>query len=449
MGGLFAMNWKRIIATTSILICIFSLGGCKNREEQQILQEDVESVVDVQEIQNVKMPSENGAPFYIYSWNDELGERLKYFEELYPQYKNRLVYINMNLGSTSNEYITMLETMIQNGPEQEECYPSMVALDENIALEFIRSENTIPIEEVGISDKELSDMYQFTLDYASYNQQVKALTWQTNPGVVCYRTDIAKEVLGTSDPIEIQKEISNWDGFFSTANKMKEAGYKMISGPDDIKFPYYNMKEEPWVLDGNLNMDAWISDYLTVSKNLHDGDFTSNTSIESDAWFSNMDKDVFCYFGNAKFFYWQLDPTIHAEDYALCKGPTSYHWGGTYLSVTSDCVDKDFAALVLRTLCCDESSMKKIYTETNDFVNNKEVIKELIADESVATPLSIFHSVANEIDVSNVTPYDMQLNFFVDEITRKYNVGMIVHVEDAKEELKKKVKEYNPYIHVE
>ena len=64
----------------------------------------------------------------------------------------------------------------------------------------------------------------------------------------------------------------------------------------------------------------------------------------------------------------------------MCQGPTTYHWGGTYLGVTDQCPNKELAALVLYTLCCDTDTMYKLSDETLDFVNNKAAVEKLIAD---------------------------------------------------------------------
>ena len=42
------------------------------------------------------------------------------------------------------------------------------------------------------------------------------------PGVLFYNRAAAKEVLGTDDPDEVQKSVSDWDAFNATAEKMKQ-----------------------------------------------------------------------------------------------------------------------------------------------------------------------------------------------------------------------------------
>ncbi len=54
-----------------------------------------------------------------------------------------------------------------------------------------------------------------------------------------------EEVLGTSDPAEVQEYVKDWDAFFETADKMKEARYAMLSGPDDIKYAIWDQQTQP------------------------------------------------------------------------------------------------------------------------------------------------------------------------------------------------------------
>lgn len=433
-----------------------SLLACDKKQEldQSELQDD--SVVDLGEVDGVKMPSEVGDMIYIYSSNEEFGDRLQYFREKYPQYADRVVYINLELGATSEEYKNTLNELLKNGYEKEDRYPSIIVLDENIALDFIQSDYTMSIEELGIQGEELSQMFQYTLDFATYEDSVKALAWQTTPGVVCYRADIAEEVLGTSKPEEVHEAISSWDKFFETATKMKEAGYKIVSGPDDIKYPYFDLKESPCVDDEKLKFEQWVTDYLTDSKKLYDGDFTGKTVVESEAWMSNMDKDVFCYFGNPQFYYWGLNPVEHAGDYKICEGPSPFHWGGTYVAASKECPDKDLTALVLRTICCDKDTMAQICGDTNDFVNNKNVIQSMIDEEISNTdvyggdsPFLVFKNVAEKIDLRNTTSYDGVFNYYVDQAATEYNAGKFEDIDSAKNWIKEKMFETYDYLKVE
>ncbi|MGN0154833.1 MAG: ABC transporter substrate-binding protein [Lachnospiraceae bacterium] len=411
-----------------------------------------------------EMPAEEGETIYVYSWNTELGDGLLAdFKEKYPQYADRVEYVNLGLGGTDVEYQTQIDTQLQAGSGAEK-YPSIIAADNDVALHWVQSEYTIPLADIGIGGDDLSEMYDYTIDYATYEGQLKALTWQATPGVVCYRTDIAEEVLGAGDPDTVQAAIADWDKFFETADKMKEAGYKMVSGPDDIKYALADSKTSPWVEDDKLNIDPWVTDYLEKAKKLYDGDYTNKTAMWSDAWSQGMDSDVFCYFGCTWFLYWSLLPdnedgtndAAHVEDYNICEGPQAFHWGGTYLSVGKDCPDTALAALVLKTICCDTEVLEAHCENTSDFVNNKAATQNLIDAGKGASkkcggdnPLPTFQKAAETINLSNATAYDAIFNGFVDTASQAYNSGEIADIDAAVQNIKDQVSDGYNYITVE
>lgn len=85
--------------------------------------------------------------------------------------------------------------------------------------------------------------------------KLKAVSWEADPGVFVYRRSIAKEVLGTDDPDKVQEAISDWNKFEEVAGKMKEKGYKMLSGYDDAYRVFSNNVSAPWV---NANEEVVI-----------------------------------------------------------------------------------------------------------------------------------------------------------------------------------------------
>lgn len=462
-------KFKKVMALSLALAMGLSLVACGGGDDTESTTAaggddaaTTEAAAGTEAVAEVEMPAEEGETIYVYSWNTELGDRLQYFRDKYPQYSDRVEYVNLGLGGTDAEYRTQIETLLTAGVNGTDKYPSIIAADNDVALNYTQSEYTVPMADLGIGGDDLANMYQYTIDYATYNGQLKAVTWQATPGVVCYRTDIAEEVLGAGDPDTVQAAISSWDKFFETADKMKDAGYKMVSGPDDIKYALADQKTQPWVSDDKLNIDPWVTDYLEKAKKLYDGDYTNKTSMWSEAWSAGMDQDVFCYFGCTWFLYWSLLPDAegvtyeHADDYNVCPGPVAYHWGGTYLTVSAECPDTALAALVLRTLCCDEEVMEKIAVDTLDCVNNKAVLQKVEADGNGASPkcggdspIAAFMEAAEKIDLSKSTQYDATFNGYVDAASAAYNSGEVADVDAAVQMIKDQVSDGYNYITVE
>lgn len=398
----------------------------------------------------------------VYSWNTELGDRLNYFYDAYPEYKDLVNYVNLGLGGTSDEYKTAIENAINAGGDN---YPSIIACDNDVALYFLQSDYIIPVSEVNITADDYSNAYSYTVDYATVDGELKGVTWQATPGCFVYRNDIAEEVLGSADLDTVQAAVADWDKFFETADKMKEAGYKMLSGPDDVKYVFLDQRTSPWVENDTLNVDQAVLDYLETAKKLYDGDYTDKTQMWADAWTANLsDGKVFGYFGCTWWVYWCVPAQSTASDsnggfYGNCsmvQGPADYHWGGTYLGVTADCPNKGLAGLILYTMTCNTEVMQKLSEETLDFVNNKVAIQNQIdagtgASEVLAgqNPLEVWAEAAEGISLKNATEYDSTINGFMDTASAAYNSGEAKDVDAAVQIIKDSVASTYSFITVE
>ena len=323
--------------------------------------------------------------------------------------------------------------------------------------------NKSNLADAGLTDDMYANAYNYTVQYGTVDGNLKAVTWQAAVGNFTYRADIAEEVLGTSDPAEVQEYVKDWDTFFDTADKMKEAGYAMLSGPDDIKYAIWDQQTQPWVTvdaDGNetLTLDDCVSDYFEKAKQLYDGGYTDQTSMWSDAWSANFEGDVFGYFGCTWFVYWSIATTEDSAtstygDWRVCQGPVGYHWGGTYVCIGADTPNPELAAFLLYELCCDSDMMASIEEETKDFVNNKEAVAKVIADGEGASdilggqnPVETWAQAALDIDLSNSTYMDANLKAIMDKASEGYNAGTI---DDPVQYVKDEVASTYDYITVE
>jgi len=415
--------------------------------EEVVEEEKEEDTLEVTEAAKLEAPSTDGwddsMKIYAYSWNDEFGSRLQYVLDEYPEYADYVEYINLGVSGTDGTYQTAIETAIETGAAE---YPSLIAADNDVAKTFTESDYTMNLSDAGITEDMYSNAYQYTIDYAKVDGELKALTWQATPGNFTYRASIAEEVLGTSDPAEVQELIGggsgSWDKFFEVADQMKEAGYAVISGPDDVKYAIWDQQTNPWVTvdaDGNetLTLDDAVSEYFETAKKLYDGGYTDQTSMWSDGWSANFEGDVFGYFGCTWFVYWCIATTEDSEtstygDWRVCEAPVGYHWGGTYVCIGADTPNPELAGFLLYELCADADIMYKISAETFDFVNNKEAVANLIADGKGASdilggqnPVETWANAALAIDLSNSTYLDSALKGIMDKASEGYNAGTV------------------------
>ncbi|MCQ2522447.1 MAG: ABC transporter substrate-binding protein [Lachnospiraceae bacterium] len=416
---------------------------------------------------------------YVYSWNDEFGNRLArvtgseiygvnpgdkddngndiYVEGAYPELAQFVEYINLGCSGTDGTYQQKLDAAWGTAE-----HPSLIACDNDVAKYFTESDMTLNLYDLGITDDMYANSYDFAVQYAKYGDELKALTWQAPAGNISYRADIAEEVLGVSEPDDVQAFVKDWDTFFDTADKMKEAGYAMVSSYDEIKYACWDQQTQPWVkvdADGSetLQLDSAVEMYFEYAKKLADGGYIQNVdaTMWSDGWNANYDGDVFCYFGCTWAVYWCLKADATYGDWRVTEGPVGYHWGGTYVAVTDGCPNTELAAFLAYSLCCDEDIMYRIAVETKDFVNNKAAIAKEVANGDGAdallggqNPVATWAESAKKINLSNACYLDSEIKTMIDSAAKLLIAGD-VDVAGAIENVKSQVAEKYDYITVE
>ena len=414
---------------------------------------------------------------YCYSWNDEFGSRLAYvigstdaagntladgIDGAYPELAKYVEYVNLGVSGTDGSYQEAIDTLIENNDEK---FPSVIAMDNDVAKYYLEDDVTLSMESIGITSEMYANAYDFSTQYATYNGELKGLTWQACPGNLTYRYDIAEEVLGSGEPEDVQEYVKDWDSFFETADKMKEAGYKMTSGADEIKYACFDQQTQPWITvadDGTetLTLDSSVTDFFELSKQLYDGDYTNNEAMWSEGWSASYEGDVFCYFGCTWAVYWCM--AFNGEEdstygnWRVTEGPVSYHWGGTYVGVVDGCPNTELAAFLIYSLCCDEDIMYTLACDTLDFVNNKAVIDKEIANGDGASeilggqnPVATWAEAAPGIDLSNASYLDSELKNYITDAAAAYNEGTLDSVDAALDYVKDQVKANYDYITVE
>lgn len=397
----------------------------------------------------IEAPSTDGwddsKKIYVYSWDDDFQKKLNVVLDNYPEYKDYVEYVTLGVSGTGDEYKTAIDTALTSGDK----YPTLIPADNDVAKYWSEDDSkTANLYDLGFTDEMLVNAYDFAKQYGTTNGALKCVTWQATAGSVFYRRDIAKEVLGSDDPETVQAAISDWDKFFETADKLKEAGYKIVSGPSDVKYAIWDTQSQPWVTDDGtketLTLDGAVNEYLETGKRLYDGEYTNNTSLWDSSWQADMSSDskVFCYFGCPWFIGSMQTAGATDGDWGAVVGPTSYHWGGTYVCVGKDTNNPELAAFLLYELTCDPEIGVQITNKTGDCVNNKAANERLIngelAEDNAAAkflggqnPIEVWAAAAEGINLSNLTYQDASIKAFIDEAATAYNSGTYATVDDA------------------
>ena len=382
---------------------------------------------------------------YAYSWDEDFSKKMNVVLDKFPEYKDYVEFVTLGVGGTSDEYKTAIDTALTSGDK----YPSLIPADNDVAKYWSEDDTkTANLTDLGFTDDVMANSYDFAKQYGTYNGELKAVTWQATAGSVFYRRDIAKEVLGSDDPETVQAALADWDKFFETADKLKNAGYKIVSGPSDVKYAIWDTQSQPWVTDDGssekLTLDGAVTEYLETGKKIYDGGYSNNTALWDSSWAADManDSKVFCYFGCPWFIGSMQGNGAVDGNWGAVTGPTSYHWGGTYVMVGKDTPNPELCAFLLYELTCDPDVGVDITNKTGDCVNNKAANERLINGELSSgnaaqkflggqNPIEVWAASAEGINLSNVTYQDASIKAFIDEAATAYNSNTYTSVDDA------------------
>ena len=422
--------------------------------------------------------SEGGKVLNIWCWNDEFQSR---FNEFYPEVEEvakdnstttlkdgTTVKWTINPNENNNYQDKLDEALLKQADAAADDKIDIFLVEADYALKYVDADVTMDVKELGLTDDDMAQQYQYTKDIVTdSNGAQKGTTWQATPGLFAYRRSIAKDVLGTDDPEQVQEALSDWAKFDEVAAKASEKGYKMLSGYDDAYRTFSNNVAAPWVDGDTVKVDENIVKWIDQTKDYTDKGYNNKTSLWDENWAADQGPagKVFGFFYST----WGINFTLLGNsletpvdqggkeevgngiygDYAVCYGPQPYYWGGTWICAAAGTDNADIVKDVMLKLTCDKEIMKKITEDTQDYTNNQEAMQE-IADSDFASDflggqnhIALFVEAAKKIDMSNAGPYDQGLNESIQTAFRDYFDGN-VDFDKAKANFEKAAQEKYP-----
>ena len=397
-----------------------------------------------------------GKTLNIWCWNDEFQSR---FNDYYPEVKKvskdkstttlkdgTVVKWTINPNENNNYQNKLDEALLNQEKASADDKIDIFLIEADYALKYVDSDYTMPIKDLGITDSDISKQYKYTQDVVTDSEgNLKGLSWQGCPGVLFYNRAAAKEVLGTDDPDEVQKSVSDWDAFNATAEKMKAAGYKMTSTANDTYRVYSNNVSKKWVSDDKkIQIDDNIMKWVDDSKKLVDAGETGTADLWSDDWKKGFypEGKVFSYFGPA----WLVNFSLAADEsgsignqggWGAAQGPQGFFWGGTWICAAAGTDNADLVKDIMLKMTTDDDIMKDIVVKDDDFVNNSTVMDGL-ADGTIMgkddkpytstilggqNPLPMYIAGVKTLDLSNLSAYDQGCNEEFQKAMKDYFEG--------------------------
>lgn len=390
--------------------------------------------------------SSEGKVLNIYCWNEEFKTRVT---DHYADYEKvsategKIGDVTVKWNITPNEnnaYQNNLDSTLQKQDSAAaDDKIDMFLVEADYALKYVDTDYTLDVKgDIGLTDDDLKEQYKYTQDIVTDSAgTLKGTSWQGCPGVMFYNRDVAKEVLGTDDPAEVQKTVSDWDTYNETAKKMAKAGYTMTSSVNDTYRVYSNNVSSKWVSDDNkIQIDDNIMKWVDDSKAQVDAKETNTYDLWGDDWSKGFypEGKVFCYFGPAWFVNFSMaadqDGSVgKAGKWAATEGPQGFFWGGTWMCAANGTDNADLIKDIMLKLTCDADVMKGIVEKDDDFANNKSAMDAMAAtDYSSAilggqNPLPMYCANVESISLDNLSAYDQGCNEEFQKAMKDYFEG--------------------------
>lgn len=385
-------------------------------------------------------PAEEGKVFNIYAWNEEFKG---FFEKYYtvPEGVSVNWIINPSDGGLYQDKLD--EALLNQANASDDEKIDMFLADADYVLKYTDSEFTQDITALGVTD--FSNAYPYTVQAASdSNGVVKGVSFQCCPSALIYRRSIAKDVLGTDDPAEVQALLDSWDKFNAVAAEAKAKGYYMTASEAETFRVFSNNGESALVDDaGNLTLNDAIKAWQAQAKDFSDKGYTLTCDIWSDECTAQMfaDGKTMCYFGPAWYFNFSMSNAQDPDkgcfgDWAICEGPQAHFWGGTWLLAATGSDNPTMLADIMDTFINDEQVCANLIQNEAQFTNNQAVNAKFAEDPNYGSAflggqndVAVFVELAKNIKFENKTIYDQLLTEGLQGYWREYCDGEVTEAE--------------------
>lgn len=456
-------KFKRIIALMLVLIMSLSIVACES-DTNEVVTPPPTDTTDTTKDPTPDPIAEEGKVLNIWGWNDEFkGLYESYFEGAGKLPDGIEVKFTI-VPNDDNAYQNALdEALLNQENAADDDKIDLFLVEADYALKYVDSDYTLDIiKDVGMTEDDLAGQYKYTQEIVTNsNGAIKGSSWQATPGLFAYRRSIAKDVLGTDDPVQVQEALSTWDKFYDVAAQANGKGYKMLSGYDDSYRTFSNNMSNPWIDSSNtIIIDDNVINWIEQTKEFTDKGYNNKSSLWDDQWAADQGSEgkVFGFFYST----WGINFTLLGNaldtplpdgvtatgdpaafeaatsgngifgDYGVIEGPQNYYWGGSWLCAATGSDNLDLVQEIMRTMTCDKETLTTITKDTQDFTNNIEAMEVLAKDDKFASAflggqnhINLFAESAKGIDMSNISPYDQGLNEEIQTAFRDYFNGTV------------------------
>lgn len=410
---------KKLIALLLALVMVFALCACGSEPAAKTDEAKAE-----------------GKVLNIYAWNEEFKG---FFEKYYTVPEG--VTVNWIITPSDNgAYQQKLdEALLNQASAADDEKVDMFLAEADYILKYVNSDATQDITKMGVTD--FSNAYPYTVQAATDpNGVVKGVSFQCCPAALIYRRSIAQDVLGVSEPDEVQAKLDSWDKFNAVAAEAKAKGYYMTASFAETYRAFSNNCTSPWVdADNKLQFDPQIEAWIAQTEDFIKNEYTLTSGIWDQEKNDQMFKDgkTMCFFGPAWYFNFSMGNAQDPEkgcsgDWAICEGPAAHFWGGTWLLAPAGTDNASLVADIMNTFINNEEVCSALVQNEAQFSNNQKVNAKFAEDPNYGNAflggqndVALFSSMTGNIKWENHTIYDQLLNEGLQNNMQEYFKGEV------------------------
>ncbi len=399
--------------------------------------------------------SNDGKKLRIACWNNE-------FREFVEGYYTAPEGITIEWIKTTNDggaYQKNLDDMLAKNVN--------ASADEKIDLflaeaDYIKkyscSDLSLDLQSNDIGGKIISDtsnMYDYVINAGKdENGVLKAVSFQATPSALIVRRSIAKDVLDTDDPAEVQSKLDTWEKFEAVAADAKAKGYYMLGSSMDSYRVFMNGSDDCYIKDGKFALTPAFEQWFKQAETFDKNGYATKGKIWDNEKKNEMYKDgkMMCTFGPSWYYSFSMDGAKKESennsygDWMVVKGPQEHFWGGTWLLAANGTDNIDAVKDLMNKFCNDDAMAEKLIKgeglknlddngkpKTNpQFPNNKRIIEKYAADENYGNgilggqnDIKILSEIVKNIkwDTKKHTAIDQTLNETLPEEIHQYTIG--------------------------
>lgn len=369
----------------------------------------------------------------VWSFTDEIEGLVKdYYIPTHPD-------MQIEYGFTpTDQFPNKLDPVLASGNGA----PDVFGLEDAFVRKYVESGLLLPLDDVYAQVK--SKMADYPMQVGSYKGHVYGMSWQVTPGALFYRRSLAKKYLGTDDPDKVQEFMSDETKFIALAKMLKEksnGSCVIVSTTGDLYRPYaMGARKKPWVVKGKLYVDPAMEKYMDMCKLFHDQRYDGRVGQWSEGWFagfkgalkddSGKPLEVFCTLLPTWGLHYTLKPNAGdtAGDWAMCKGPYNYRWGGTWLAAYKGTKNPNAAKEMIKYIATDDTYLEKYVMKSGDVVGNLNVqnkVKDGYKEPFLGgqNHYKVFCEMAKGVDGSMTQATDQAIEALFNEAVAAYALG--------------------------